>query len=162
LKEIKFHTAASATIPTLKIKDIDHHERKIFLEWHGDDFYMQGLKAGGYNKVLPDWQEQWIDRITTMWDADIYKISLHPNSWVVHNETLIPFNWFFCYQENDMPITLRSLLIQISAGRQEKLGNLDLDKEYAPKELQQVAFNSFRHNYPTELINDAIQRSIIH
>jgi hypothetical protein len=162
LKEIEFHSQASKTIPTLMIKDIDHQARKIFLEWHGDDFFMQGLKLGGYNKVLPDWQEQWLDLIKKMWAADIFKISLHPNSWIAHQGTLIPFNWFFCYRENHTAITLRSLLIQISAGRQEKLGNLDLDKEYTPKELQQVAFNSFRHNYPKELIDDAIQCSLVH
>jgi hypothetical protein len=152
LKEIKFHERAAATIPTLTIKDIDYSERKIFLEWHGNDFYMQGLKEGGYNKVLPNWQEQWVALIQKMRDADIFKISLHPNSWVAHQGILIPFNWFFCYQENDEAVTLRSLLIQISAGRQEKLGGLDLDELRSPTQLQQIAFNSFKHNYPLELI----------
>jgi len=159
LKEIEFHKQASATIPTLQIKDIDHKERKIFLEWHGNDFYMQGLKEGGYNKVLPNWQEQWIALIEKMRAADIFKISLHPNSWVAHQGTLIPFNWFFCYRENDESVTLRSLLIQISSGRQEKLGTIDLDQLQSPRQLQQIAFNSFRHNYPTELIDDVLSKS---
>ena len=151
LKEIKFHSLANTTIPTLNIKDVDYTDRKIFLEWHGDDFFMQGLKSGGYNNVLPDWQEQWVTLIAKMRAADIFKISLHPNSWVAYQETLVPFNWFFCYQENDTPITLRSLLLQISSGRQEKLGSLDLDELQSPRQLQQIAFNSFRHNYPAEL-----------
>jgi len=157
LKEIKFHAQAAATIPTLTIKDIDYLERKIFLEWHGNDFYMQGLQGGGYNKVLPNWQEQWIALIEKMRDADIFKISLHPNSWVAHQGTLIPFNWFFCYRENDESVTLRSLLIQISSGRQEKLGTIDLDQLQSPRQLQQIAFNSFRHNYPKELIDNVLQ-----
>lgn len=155
-KEIAFHTVASMFMPTLKLCDVVPERREIYFEWHGDDFLMQGTD------VLPDWQEQWIDRIETMWANDIYKISLHPNSWTAHNGELIPFNWFFCYHENDAPVTLRSLLIQISSGRQEKLNGINLDKEYAPKELQQVAFNSFRHNYPKELIDNVIQRSTIH
>jgi predicted component of viral defense system (DUF524 family) len=157
LKEIKFHSQASETIPTLRIKDINHSNRKIFLEWHGDDFFMQGLKADGYNKVLPNWQEQWLDLIKKMRAADIFKISLHPNSWIAHQDTLIPFNWFFCYQENDEAVTLQSLLIQISSGRQEKLGSLDLLELRTPRQLQQIAFNSFRHNYPTELIDNVLQ-----
>lgn len=156
LKEIKFHAQAAAKIPTLTVKDIDYLERKIFLEWHGNDFYMQGLTAGGYDKVLPNWQAQWVDLIKKMRSTDIFKISLHPNSWVAHQGTLIPFNWFFCYTENETPITLRSLLIQISAGRQDKLGSLDLDLPRSPRELQEIAFNSFRHNYPADLINEAL------
>lgn len=160
-KEIAFHTAASLVMPTLNMLDIDVAAREIYFEWHGDDFLMQGHNAGGYENVLPDWKEQWIDRIETMWNHDIYKISLHPNSWTAYNGDLIPINWFFCYNAGDPPVTLRSLLIQISAGRQGKL-NVDLDKPFTPKDLQQVAFNSFRNNYPQELIDNVIQRSTIH
>ena len=156
-KEIAFHTAASLVMPTLPMLDLNIAKREVYFEWHGDDFLMQSLKAGSREAVLPDWKEQWVDRIETMWANDIYKISLHPNSWVVHNGELIPFNWFFCYNGNDDPITFRSLLVQISAGRQEKLG-VDLDKPFTPKELQEVAFNSFRSNYPKELIDTIIEK----
>ena len=95
--------------------------------------------------------------IKKMWEAGIYKLSLHPNSWVAHNGVLIPINWFFCYNKEDPAVTIRSLLVQISSNRQEKLGNVDLDKEYTPQEAQYLAFSSFRSNYPDELINTILK-----
>jgi hypothetical protein len=156
-REIRFHKLASTIMPTLNILDIDETSRRIYLEWFGDDFYMQGLMSGGYDNVLPDWQDQWCDLIKKMWGTNIYKLSLHPNSWVAHDGVLIPFNWFFCFDQTDLPVTARSLLIQISSGRQEKLGDLDVDKPYTPKEAQYIAFNSFRTNYPPTLIDTIIK-----
>jgi hypothetical protein len=161
-KELEFHTLASNTIPTLKLLDVDTVDRKIFFEWHRDDFLMQGLKAGGYNKVLPDWQEQWLELIKNMRDVGIYKISLHPNSWIAHQGQLIPWNWFFCYHRDSEPVTFRSLLPQISAGRLEKLvgvladQGVDLDTACSPHLMQRIAFNSFRYNYPKELIDNVL------
>lgn len=152
-KELEFHKLASTVMPTLKLLEVDTANRRIFFEWHGDDFFMQSLKAGGYDKVLPNWQEQWQQRIEEMWSVGIYKISLHPNSWIAHNGQLIPFNWFFCYHKESDPVTLRSLLLQISSGRQEKLAGVELETPYTPKQLQAIAFNSFKHNYPTELMD---------
>ena len=155
-KELEFHDKASKTLPTLDVLDVDYQNRKIFLKWHGDDFYMQGLKSGGYENVLPDWKDQWINLIKGMWDLGIYKISLHPNSWVVRDGLLVPFNWFFCYNKTDPSITVRSLLIQISSDRQEKLSGVDIDKLYTPVEAQYIAFNSFKSNYPADLIENIL------
>jgi hypothetical protein len=152
-KELKFHKLASTAMPTLDIIDVDETNRKIFFKWYGDDFYMLGVRNGGYDNVLPDWQEQWVDLIKKMQNIGIYKISLHPNSWAVNNGVLIPFNWFFCFEENDPPVTVRSHLMQISPGRQEKLAGVELDKFYNAKELQYIAFHSFRSNYPSDLID---------
>jgi hypothetical protein len=161
-REIIFHDKASKIMPVLKLITIDYDNRRIFLEWHGDDFLMQGIKNDSYEQVLPDWQEQWTELLHKMWSIGIYKISLHPNSWTVHNGTLIPFNWFFCFDINEPHVTIRSLLVQISAGRQEKLAavlesnNIDLDILMAPVSLQIIAFNSFRHNYPRDLIDNIL------
>ena len=162
MKEVLYHERAEAVVPTLPLLDIDMEERKIFLEWYGDDFYMQGLKAGGYDKVLPDWQEQWINLIKQMWSVNIVKISLHPNSWTVHNGRLIPFNWFYSYDMYEQAV-IRDMLKQISPARQDKMTvalekmGLNLDTPYPIKELQVVAFNSFRNNYPAELIDNIIK-----
>ncbi|CAB4126054.1 hypothetical protein UFOVP181_184 [uncultured Caudovirales phage] len=161
-REIKFHERASTIMPTLAIKDIDISNRQIFLEWHGDDFLMQSISKG-YDTVLPDWQTQWRDLIRKMWSINISKFSLHPNSWTVKDGVLIPFNWFFCYDTNASPITIRSVLQQISTERLQKIksvleqNNLDLDTPYDIKTLQKIAFNSFRSNYPNELIDSIIQ-----
>ena len=162
MKEVLFHERAESVMPTLQLLDIDMSNRKIFLEWHGDDFYMQSLKAGGYDNVLPDWQEQWRTRIKQMWSSNIVKISLHPNSWVAHEGTLIPFNWFYSYDMDENAV-IRDMLKQISPARQAKMQaeldkvGLELDTPYPIKELQVIAFNSFRTNYPADLIDKIIQ-----
>jgi hypothetical protein len=100
-----------------------------------------------------------------MWAADIIKISLHPNSWTVKNGELIPFNWFYSYDINETAI-IRDMLKQISIARQEKMQielekfRLNLDTPYPIKELQVVAFNSFRSNYPNNLIDNIIQEHV--
>lgn len=156
-RELKYHSIMSKVMPTLKIKEVDYTSRKIFLEWFGDDFYMQSISKTGFDNVLPDWKEQWIDRIKTMRDNNIVKISLHPNSWVAHDNILYPFNWFFCLDSSEQPVTVRQYLCQISSNRQEKLAGLDLDRLFTPKELQYIAFNSFRSNYPAELIDKIVR-----
>lgn len=162
-REVKFHRRASTVMPTLTVKDIDFDNRKIYLEWYGDDFYMQGLHAGGYDNALPDWKEQWTTLIKKMWSTNLIKISLHPNSWVARDGVLIPFNWFYSYDAYEEPVTIRSMLKQISPMRQEKVlpllekHGLKLDVPYPIKNLQPIAFNSFRSNYPEDLINNIIK-----
>lgn len=157
--ELKFHTLASNHLPTLKIEDVDTVNRRIFLEWTGDDFLMQRM---GNENILPDWQDQWIENLTTMWDNNIAKISIHPNSWTVKDGQLVPLNWFFCYPLDGEKIKIRSIMIQISTQRKDKLASalaqlgFDLDTPYTIKEIQTVALNSFRANYPAELIDRAL------
>lgn len=159
-RELEFQRRASKFMPTLRIKDADYVHRTIFLEWPGDDFLTQRMKNPD---ICPDWQEQWTELIKKMWMAKISKFSLHPNSWTVRNGELVPFNWFFSYDTNEKPIAIRSVLRQISAGRLEKMQavlaehGLDLDTPYPIPLLQEVAFNSFRANYPQELIDNIIK-----
>ena len=161
-REVAFQELAEGKCPTLHLLDIDLDQRQIFLEWLGDDFYMQGLKAGGYDNVIPDWKEQWKLRIQEMWKLGIRKMSLHPNSWVARHGVLVPFNWFFSYSDQEF-ITIRDILIQVSEHRQETLMSvlenydLDLDTNYSVDMLQVITFNSFRSNYPEDLINDIIR-----
>lgn len=158
-REIKFHNMAkSFYIPTLKILEVDTNRRHIFLEWFGADFYTQGFDS------LPNWKEQWLQRISEMWTIGIFKYSLHPNSWVAHDGVLIPFNWFFSFHRTEPKIIIRDFLLQISPDRQEKLEevlkimNLSLDTPYDVVALQALALNSFRSNYPEELINQALEK----
>lgn len=161
-RELRFRNRASMVMPVVNVIDVDYYKRRIFLEWPGDDFYMLAYKAGGYEKVLPNWQEQWTDLIKKMWSVNLLKISLHPNSWIVREERLVPFNWFYSYDVHET-VTIRSMLKQISEGRQEKMfplleqHGLELDKPYPIKNLQPIAFNSFRANYPAELIDNIVK-----
>lgn len=159
INELNFQEQASKIMPTLAVKDVDYETRKIFIEWVGDDFLMQQISNPN---ILPDWQEQWMDRLETMWANNIAKISIHPNSWTVRGTELVPFNWFFCYPLNGDSITIRSFMIQVSAQRQEKMEvalnklGFDLDTPYTIKQIQTVALNSFRANYPAKLIDRAL------
>ena len=163
-REVRFHSLASTVMPTLPLLDIDYATHSLFFSWPGQDFYMQGINQGGYDNVLPNWQEQWIKRLQSMWQIGILKFSLHPNSWVVVNGELVPFNWFFCFNQNEPPISIRSVLIQISDTRQEKLQQLlatmqlDIDREYPIDFLQTLCFYSFKSNYPSELIDNILQK----
>lgn len=168
LRELTFHRVATdANIPTLTIQDVDLTSRKLFIEWHGDDFFMQGINKNGYDAVLSDWKSQWLARINEMWAAGIYKFSLHPNSWVVSNGQLIPWNWFFSFTKDEPNITIRSLLVQISLGRLEKLEivlnsfGMNLDTPYDIKTLQKVCFHSFKTNYPEPLIAHVLKNHSI-
>jgi len=55
------------------------------------------------------------------------------------------------------------MLKQISAARQEKMlpllaqHGLDLDTPYPIRKLQPIAFNSFKTNYPAEMLASIIQ-----
>jgi hypothetical protein len=156
-RELNFYfMAKKAGIPTLYLQSFNALSRHIFFHWTGADFYTQGFD------VLPNWQGQWLQRINEMWSAGIYKFSLHPNSWVVREGTLVPFNWFFCFGK-DESVVIKDYLIQISNERQEKMEeflkslNLDLYKPYDPLQLQTLAFLSFKSNYPNELIEQVIK-----
>jgi hypothetical protein len=162
MKEVMFHERAEKVLPTLQLLDIDLNNRQIFLEWLGDDFYMQGLSAGGYDNVIPDWKEQWKHHMRSMWKLGIVKISLHPNSWVARHGVLVPFNWFFCDDQLES-VSVKDVLIQISQERQEKLNkvleshNMNTNTVYDVKSLQKIAFNSFRSNYPADLIDSILK-----
>ena len=163
MRELNFHSIArNAGIPVLPIKDVDMVRRQIAIEWH-EDFLMQSIQGGGYDNVLPDWKAQWLDRISQMWEAGIYKFSMHPNSWVAIDGKLVPFNWFFSFTEDEPPITIRDFLIQISLGRLEKLElvlksfDMDLDTPYDVKTLHRICFHSFKANYPQPLIDQVLK-----
>jgi hypothetical protein len=171
-KELIFHEQAKqAGIPVLTIKEVDTAHRRVFLEWFGGDFYMQAKQTGNsYEQLLPDWQEQMLNRINAIWAAGITKLSLHPNSWVAHNGVLIPFNWFYCFKQGaeetgtirNPKITVRSMIKQISATRLEKVISLldslgmDIDTPYPLPVLQQLGLASFKANYPVDLIDRLI------
>lgn len=163
-KELRFRAIASQSMPTLKLVEVDEAQRKIIYEWPGDDFLMQSHYAGSREAVLPDWKEQWTSLIEKMWQANITKLSLHPNSWTVDDGVLIPFNWFYCYDTDTGTDSFENMSIQISSGRKENLYplleqyNIDWNTHYPIKQLQQIAFNSFRKNYPSDLIDRILEK----
>lgn len=156
-KEIEFYNKVHGYLPTLKWYDIDYKSREIFMEWPGEDFFMLGYDKD-YDSILPSWKEQWHDIIIKLRSKNISKFSLHPNSFVVKDDVLIPFNWFFCYDRNDPTVTVKSVLKQISNTRLDKLIpllsnlNIDIEKSYEAKDLEKLCLMSFMSNYPQDLI----------
>lgn len=163
-KELKFYNRARTSMPVLDIDDVDNTNRIIVFRWPGDDFLMQSHYAGSMEAVLPDWKTQWLSRINEMWNLNITKLSLHPNSWTVRDGVLVPFNWFFCYDTDTDSDSFSNFAIQISSGRLEGLWQvfeevgINFNDAYPVKKLQEAAFHSFKKNYPADLMNTVLER----
>ena len=161
-RELKFYNKAAGKIPVAELLDIDENNRKIYIKFPGDDFYMMGYKSS-YDQVLPNWREQITERFKEMWSLGILKFSMHPNSWIVYEDGILrPINWFFTFEEGEPEKSISEYLIQLSDSRQDKLRpllekfNIDIEKKYQLWDLQNICFESFRHNYPTELIDSLL------
>jgi hypothetical protein len=161
-RELKFYDIAKHSMPVTNIIDVDEASRSIYLDWPGDDFYMMGYKSS-YENVLPNWREQVKQRYSEMWSLGILKFSMHPNSWLVFSDGILrPFNWFFTFSIDEPKKSIGEYLIQISDSRQEKLFPLlekfqiDIDKKYNLWDLQNICFESFRHNYPSDLVDEIL------
>lgn len=161
-RELRFYNLAKSKIPVAEIIDVDEYTRSIFLKWPGDDFYMMGYKSS-YDVVLPNWREQIKQRFSEMWSLGILKFSMHPNSWIIYDDGILrPINWFFTFEETEPEKSIGEYLIQLSDSRQEKLVpllekyNIDINKKYKLWDLQNICFESFRHNYPSDLIDEIL------
>ncbi len=159
-RELKFYNLAKNYTPVAEIVDVDESTRSIFINWPGDDFYMMGYRSS-YQNILPDWKEQIKKRFTEMWGAGILKFSIHPNSWLLFDDGILrPFNWFFTFSDIEESKSINDFMIQISDSRRESLGPIlesngwNLDTKYNLTELQNISLESFRKNYPDDLIND--------
>jgi len=145
-----------------KILEIDRQQRKLYLEIDGMDFWQQaGPLEQNYDSVLPDWREQMLRIITAHRSLGIYKYSMHPSSYFVVDGRLKSINYFFCYKDDDKKISLRSVLSHISEDRQQDLFpkmsamGIDIDKPTAFKDIQLLAFESFKTNFPSDVMEAA-------
>ena len=158
-RELRFHEKVKDVLPTLEIIDVDYIKREIYLEWPSDDFYMLGRKSS-YDEVLPDWKQQWLPVIRTLRRVNVSKFSLHPNSFVVSNQRLVPFNWFFCFERNELT-SLESVVKQISSDRLDKVTpllnkhNISLTDVRPAKDFELLGLECFTSSYGSELITEA-------
>jgi len=143
--------------------DIDTKERKIYLDIEGYDIWEQaGCTGEDYSQVLPDWDEQMLEIFAAHKSIGMYKYSLHPSSYFVVNGKLKSINYFFTYfDEIDSPISLRSVMSHISEDRQADLlpkmssMGIDVDKPTPHKEIQLLAFESFKTNFTADVMEKA-------
>lgn len=163
-RELKYLTLMNHFYPDLipKILDINHVERKIYLEIDGVDFWNRAdCEVDNYSKVVPDWKEQMLNILQAHKSLGLYKYSLHPSSYFLVNGKLKSINYFFCYYRSEGPISIADHASHIHSNRQkimreqvEKLG-LTWDKPESLILLQQLCFESFRSNYTEDFIEEA-------
>lgn len=142
---------------------IDLNERKIYLEIEGPDMWeLAGCTGTDYSNVLPDWDIQMLDILQAHKDLGLYKYSLHPSSYFIVDGKLKSMNYFFTYIEGkDDPISLRSVMSHISEDRQADLfpkmeaQGIDVDAPTPHKEIQLLAFESFKTNFRDDVMEKA-------
>ena len=96
-------------------------------------------------------------------DLGLYKYSLHPSSYFIVDGKLKSMNYFFTYDNNDVNISLRSVMSHISEDRQadlfpkmETMG-IDVDAPTNHNAIQQLAFESFKTNFRDDVMEKAKQ-----
>ena len=146
---------------TPKILEINHNERKLYLEIDGEDFWQRSdpIKQD-YDSVLPNWREQMMRIFTAHKSLGIYKYSLHPSSYFIVDGKLKSINYFFCYKDHDPMISLRNVMSHISEDRQADLFpkmsamGIDVDRPTPFKDIQLLAFESFKTNFPSDFMEE--------
>lgn len=165
-REIQFINMMSKAYPDFvpKILDIDPVNRKLYLEIDGPDMWeLVGCQGTDYSKVVPDWSDQMLAIMQAHKDLGIYKYSLHPSSYFVVNGQLKSINYFFCYTDSDSEISLKSVLSHISEDRQKDLfpkmtvAGIDINRPTKFTNIQQLAFDSFKTNFPEAVMDRAKQ-----
>lgn len=164
LREVNYITQMRNKYPALvpEITNIDLSQRKIFLKIQGVDFWQQTLDNNcSYDDVLPNWQDQMLDIFKAHRALGIYKYSLHPSSYFIVDGQLKSINYFFCYNNSSAPISLRSVMSHISEDRQADLFpkmaamGIDVDALTPHDQIQQLAFESFKTNFPADFMDEA-------
>ena len=164
LREVNYLTQMRNRYPDLVpvIKNIELEQQKIYLEIDGPDFWEQaGCDQENFNTVLPDWQEQMLSIIQAHKSLGLYKYSMHPSSYFIVDGKLKSINYFFTYNKNEGPVTVRDHLSHISKNRQEEMKaktdsmGIDWDEPQSLHTMQMLTFESFRNNYPADFIEKA-------
>lgn len=163
LREINYLTHMRNNFPDLvpKILNIDLDRKKLFLEIDGPDFWEQSqCNIDNYDKVVPDWREQMINIIKAHKSLGIYKYSMHPSSYFVVNGKLKSINYFFAYRGIEPNFSIKDVESHIYSTRQEemkkhidKLG-IAWDAPQPFELLEQLCWESFRTNYPSDFIDE--------
>lgn len=165
-RELKFLTLMSNEFPqhVPDILDIDYNNKKIYLKIEGVDFWQKHYDNNcNYDDVLPNWQQQHFEIFQAYQYLKFYKISLHPSSYFVVDGKLKSINYFFCHTEDEPTPILENFKSHISIDRQEKLNPILSSMGYTWysqilwNDLQIIALESFRSNYPDSFIDSSIK-----
>jgi hypothetical protein len=163
-REVKFLTLMNQHYPqhVPTIIDIDEHQRKIYLEIDGYDMWeLNGCIGTDYSTVLADWDTQMLEIIQAHKNLGIYKISMHPSSYFIVDGKLKSINYFFCYTDDDSPISMKNVLSHISENRQQDLipkmnaMGLTFDSILTFTQFQHMAFETFKSNFLDNVMEQA-------
>lgn len=163
-REIKYLTLMSEYFPDFipNIQNIDVVEKKIYLEIEDYDMWeLAGCKGTDYTQILNDWDVQMLDIFRAHKKLGLTKYSLHPSSYFIVKGCLKSINYFFTYDQNDLDISLRSVMSHISKDRQLDLFpkmramGIDVDIAVPHKQIQILAFESFKTNFRTDVMENA-------
>ena len=145
-----------------KILDIDIENKKIYLKIDGPDMWeLAGCVGNNYSNIVLDWDTQMLEIIQAHKDLGLYKYSMHPSSYFVVNGKLKSINYFFTYNDNDDNISVKEVLSHISLDRQADLlpkleqAGIAIDTPASFKDLQCLAFDSFKTNFTTDVMEKA-------
>lgn len=156
---LMYDSGCSDLIPEF---DVDLAQKKIYLSIDGPDMWERAGCAGlDYSSVVEDWDEQMLEIFRAHRKIGLYKYSLHPSSYFIVDRKIKSMNYFFTYDYNEKPISLRSVMSHISTERQEKLFPkmkemcIDVDKDTPHREIQILAFESFKSNFDSGVMETA-------
>jgi hypothetical protein len=163
-REVKFLSIMAKHYPmhVPTIDTIDHINKKIYFDIDGVDFWEQAqCSQCNYDTVLPNWREQMLEIVQAHATLGIYKYSMHPSSYFVIDGKLKSINYFFCYTDTDKQISLTDVMSHISINRRkslfpkmEELG-IDVNKPTPFFEIQRLAFESFKTDFPADVMDQA-------
>ncbi len=163
-REVKFLELMNNHYPEHipEIIDIDEQERKIYLKIDGPDMWeLNGCVGKDYSNVISDWDHQMLEIIQSHKNLGLYKYSMHPSSYFVVDGKLKSINYFFCYSSLDSPMRLTSVLSHISEERlsdlipKMKSRGIEIDQITSFKNLQMLAFESFKTNFQDSVMEFA-------
>jgi len=164
-REVKFLTLMKENYPENipKILDIDHINKKIFLEINGNDFWQQAdCNSENFSSICPDWQAQIIDIVKSHYELGFHKYSMHPSSFFLVDGKLKSINYFFSYNNTEPTISIKDVESHIHQNRQSELkkhlSKLDIswDNKYPWKVMDKLCWLSFQSNYPSNFIDKMI------
>jgi hypothetical protein len=164
-REVKYLTMMQKYFPqhVPEIIDIDENEKKIYLSINGPDFWeLANCTTKNYDHVLPDWQEQMLEILKAHKNLNLYKFSLHPSSYFIVDGKMKSINYFFAYLSDEPNFSFKDVESHIYTTRQNELKKymlgrgIDWDQTITFETVKNLAWNSFRTNYPNEFIDKAI------
>ena len=166
LREVNYITQMRNAYPELvpNITHIDFTNHKLYFDIDGPDMWeLAGCVGTDYSNVVPDWDLQMLEIFKAHKKLGLYKYSLHPSSYFVVDGKLKSMNYFFTYSDRDDKISVNDVLSHISTDRQADLipklaaAGMQLDVPQSFRDLQLLAFDSFKNNFDEDVMEEAKQ-----